>query len=135
MFDYFLVQYQTNLIFILVGLMNILFHSLIFNFSPAAYWMFTYLFDIIISIVWFCYLLAIYCLFDVAFNGTSNGNSQSENTIPLEFANAWNLRVQFYPLTILIVLPTLPFAYLLTKLFKSDILVCILLLCMIFCVN
>ena len=48
--------------------------------------------------------------------------------IPLEFAQPWDLRIQFYPLTILIALPTLPFAYLLTKLFKSDILVCIFLI-------
>jgi hypothetical protein len=67
----------------------------------------------------------VYCIFDAAFNGTPNKKSQSENMIPFEFANSWDLRVQFYPLTILIVLPTLPFAYLLTKLFRSDILVCI----------
>jgi len=77
------------------------------------------------SAIWFCYLLAIYCIFDVAFNGLPNEKSQSENRIPIEFASSWDLRVQFYPLTILIILPTLPFAYLLTKLFKSDILVCI----------
>jgi hypothetical protein len=96
---------------------------LILNFSPASYWLFSYLFDIIISVLWFCYLLAIYCIFDAAFNGRPNEKSQSENLNRLEFARPWDLRVQFYPLTILIVLPTLPFAYLLTKLFRSDILV------------
>jgi hypothetical protein len=74
-------------------------------------------------VIWFCYLLAIYCLFDVAFNGLPNSRTSS-SIIPLEFATAWDFRVQFYPLTMLIVLPTLPFAYLITKLIKSDILVC-----------
>ncbi|CAF3759468.1 unnamed protein product [Rotaria sp. Silwood1] len=88
---------------------------------PASYWIFTYLFDIIISIIWFCYLLAVYCIFHVTFNGISNKKSQTENTILFEFLSPWDLRVQFYPLTILIILPTLPFTYLLTKLFKNDI--------------
>ncbi|CAF3715850.1 unnamed protein product [Rotaria sp. Silwood1] len=92
---------------------------------PASYWIFTYLFDIIISIIWFCYLLAVYCIFHVTFNGISNKKSQTENTILFEFLSPWDLRVQFYPLTILIILPTLPFTYLLTKLFKNDINVCI----------
>ncbi|CAF3863736.1 unnamed protein product [Adineta steineri] len=83
---------------------------------PASYWLFTYLFDIIISIIWFCYLLAIYCIFYVYFNG----RPQMESSF--EFLSPWDFRVQFYPLSILIALPTLPFAYLLTKLFKSDIL-------------
>jgi hypothetical protein len=68
-------------------------------------------------------LLAIYYIFDVAFNGVSK-NSESENLNLLQFENPSDLRVQFYPMTILIVLPTLPFVYLLTKLFRSDILVC-----------
>jgi len=97
---------------------------LIFNFSPAFYWLFNYLFDIITSVIWFCYILAIYCIFDVAFNGLPNSRT-STTSIPIEFANAWDLRIQFYPLTILITLPTLPFVYLLTKIFPSDILVCI----------
>ncbi|CAF0858674.1 unnamed protein product [Adineta steineri] len=83
---------------------------------PASYWLFTYLFDIIISVVWFCYLLAIHCIFYVAFNGLPETKSSSE------FLSSCNLRVLVYPLSILIALPTLPFAYLLTKLFKSDIL-------------
>lgn len=94
-------------------------------FSPASYWLFTYLFDIITSVIWFCYLLAIYCIFDVAFNGVPSKKSSSEAMGSFEFATPWDLRVQFYPLTIIIVLPTLPFVYLLTKLFRSDILVCI----------
>ncbi|CAF3487847.1 unnamed protein product [Rotaria sp. Silwood1] len=89
---------------------------------PASYWLFSYLFDIIISVIWFCYLLAIYCIFDITFNGIPNKKPQLETMIPLEFASPWNLRVQFYPLTILIALPTLPFVYLLTKFFRSDIL-------------
>ncbi|CAF5060668.1 unnamed protein product, partial [Rotaria magnacalcarata] len=92
------------------------------NSSPASYWLFTYLFDIIISVIWFCYLLAIYCIFDVAFNGVPVKKSLLETMLSLEFATPWDLRVQFYPLTIIIALPTLPFAYLLTKLFRSDIL-------------
>ncbi|CAF2369258.1 unnamed protein product [Rotaria sp. Silwood2] len=92
---------------------------------PATYWIFTYLFDIIISIIWFCYLLAVYCIFHLAFNGIPNKKPQTENTVLLEFLSPWDLRVQFYPLTILIILPTLPFTYLLTKLFKNDINVCI----------
>ncbi|CAM4906302.1 unnamed protein product [Rotaria socialis] len=89
---------------------------------PASYWLFTYLFDIVISVIWFCYLLAIYCIFDVAFNGVPVKKSLLETMLSLEFATPWDLRVQFYPLTIIITLPTLPFAYLLTKLFRSDIL-------------
>lgn len=73
--------------------------------------------------LWFCYLLAAYCLLDVAFNGLPSKRPKSESFFTIEFANSWDLRTQFYPLTILIALPTLPFAYLLTKLFKSDILV------------
>jgi hypothetical protein len=99
--------------------------SFILNFSPASYWLFNYLYDLIISVVWFCYLLAIYYLFDVAFNGPPTDKSQSNSVNNFQFAKPWDLRVQFYPLTILIVLPTLPFVYLLTKLFRSDILVCI----------
>jgi hypothetical protein len=95
------------------------------NSSPASYWLFNYLCDLIISVVWFCYLLAIYCIFDAAFNGAPNDKSQSESLSYPQFAKPWDLRVQFYPLTILIVLPTLPFVYLFTKLFRSDILVCI----------
>ncbi|CAF2823388.1 unnamed protein product [Rotaria sp. Silwood2] len=90
--------------------------------GPASYWLFSYLFDLIISIIWFCYLLAVYCITNIAVNGLPNKKSQLETMIPLEFASPWNLRVQYYPLTILIALPTLPFAYLLTKFFKSDIL-------------
>jgi hypothetical protein len=107
------------------GVWRPLISYLIFNSSPASYWCFNYLFDIIISVIWFCYLLAIYCIFDAAFNGAPNNNPQSTSIIPVEFAIPWDLRVKFYPLTILIVLPTLPFAYLLTKLFRSDILVSI----------
>ncbi|CAF3562792.1 unnamed protein product [Adineta steineri] len=89
---------------------------------PILYWLFTYIFDIITSIFWFCYLLAMYCLFDVAFNGSPNSRATSSSIIPLEFATPWDLRVQFYPLSILIVIPTLPFVYLMTKFYKSDIL-------------
>ncbi|CAF1308472.1 unnamed protein product [Rotaria magnacalcarata] len=89
---------------------------------PAFYWITNYLFDIIISVIWFCYLLVIYCIFDISFNGTSNRRSESTSIIPIEFASSRDLRIQFYPLTIIIALPTLPFAYLITKLFKSDIL-------------
>ncbi|CAF1011366.1 unnamed protein product [Rotaria sordida] len=89
---------------------------------PASYWLFSYLFDIIISVIWFCYLLAIYCIIDIAFHGVPNKKPHLETMIPLEFASPWNLRIQFYPLTILITLPTLPFVYLLTKFFRSDIL-------------
>ncbi|CAF3666934.1 unnamed protein product [Rotaria sp. Silwood1] len=89
---------------------------------PAFYWLCNYLFDIIISIIWFCYLLAMYCIFDVAFNGSPNSRTKTAIIIPIEFATSWDLRVQFYPLTIIIALPTLPFAYLITKIFKSDLL-------------
>ncbi|CAF3818339.1 unnamed protein product [Rotaria sp. Silwood1] len=91
---------------------------------PAFYWLFNYLFDILTYVIWFCYLLAMYCIFDVAFNGLPSGRTASTTIIPIEFASSWDLRVQFYPLTIIIVLPTLPFAYLITKIFKSDLLVC-----------
>ncbi|CAF4093815.1 unnamed protein product, partial [Adineta steineri] len=87
---------------------------------PASYWLFTYLFDIIISVIWFCYLLAVYCIFYISFNGLPKEKSSSQNLF--EFLSPWDFRVQFYPLSILIALPILPFAYLLTKLFKSDIL-------------
>ena len=90
------------------------------NSSPAFYWLFNYVFDIIASVIWFCYLLIIFCIVDVAFNGSPNSRSTSLT----EFASSWDLRIQFYPLSIIIALPTLPFAYLLTKIFKSDILVC-----------
>ncbi|CAF3928452.1 unnamed protein product, partial [Rotaria sp. Silwood1] len=66
----------------------------------------------------------MYCIFDVAFNGLPSSRTASTTIIPIEFASSWDLRVQFYPLTIIIVLPTLPFAYLITKIFKSDLLVC-----------
>ncbi|CAF2516694.1 unnamed protein product [Rotaria sp. Silwood2] len=89
---------------------------------PVFYWLFNYLFDILTSIIWFCYLLTMYCIFDVAFNGSPNSRTSSTSIIPIEFATSWDLRVQFYPLTIIIILPTLPFAYLLTKIFKSDLL-------------
>ena len=95
------------------------------NFSPALYWLFNYLFDIIISVIWFCYLLAVYCLLYMAFNGSPKNRSKSANILPFEFASPWDLRVRFYPLTILIILPTLPFVYLLTKIFRNDILVCL----------
>ncbi len=85
------------------------------------------MFDIITTVFWFCYILAIFCIFDVAFNGSPNSRSTTPGTIPIEFATSWDIRVQFYPLSILIALPTLPLVYLLTKLFKSDILVCIIL--------
>ena len=91
--------------------------------SPASYWIFNYLFDLFISTIWFCYLLAIYCLVDVAFNGAPKKTSALESISSLVFGTPWDLRVQFYPLSILIAIPTLPFAYLLTKLFRSDILV------------
>ena len=77
----------------------------------------------ILSIFWFCYLLAVFCIIDVAFNGAPGSRVKTGGIIPIEFATAWDLRVQFYPLTILIVLPTLPFVYLLSKIFKSDIIV------------
>ncbi|UJR37764.1 hypothetical protein I4U23_030457 [Adineta vaga] len=89
---------------------------------PAFYWLFNYIFDTISSVFWFSYLLAIYCLCDVAFNGSPNHQSTAPTTIPIEFASAWDLRVQFYPLTIIITLSTLPFAYLITKIFRNDIL-------------
>ncbi|CAF4589424.1 unnamed protein product [Rotaria sp. Silwood1] len=89
---------------------------------PAFYWLFNYLFDILTCVIWFCYLLAMYCIFDVAFNGLPSSRTASTTIIPIEFASSWDLRVQFYPLTIIIVLPTLPFAYLITKIFKSDLL-------------
>lgn len=100
-------------------------------FSPAFYWIFNYIFDIISSIIWFCYILAIYCIFDVAFNGSPNSRTSSSATL-FEFATSWDFRVQFYPLSIIIALPTLPFAYLITKIFKSDILVCINLIIIIY---
>ena len=105
------------------------------NSSPASYWLLNYLCDLIIALVWFCYLLAFYCLFDVAFNGLSSTRSSLDSTSALQFASPWDLRVQFYPLTFLIVLPTLPFAYLLTKLFRSDILVSIYDKCHFFKMN
>lgn len=74
-----------------------------------------------IAVLWFSYVLAIYCIVYVAFKGLPK---KSTDTGPgLEFAPAWDLRVQFYPLCILIALPTSPFIYLFTKIFKSDILV------------
>ena len=91
------------------------------NSSPAFYWLFNYVFDILVTVIWFCYLLLIYCIVDVAFNGSPS--SRPAAVFAVEFATSWDLRVQFYPLSILIALPTLPFVYLLTKLFKSDILV------------
>ncbi|CAF4052885.1 unnamed protein product, partial [Rotaria sp. Silwood1] len=51
----------------------------------------------------------MYCIFDVAFNGSPNSRTKTASIIPIEFATSWDLRVQFYPLTIIIVLPTLPF--------------------------
>ena len=92
-------------------------------FSPAFYWIFTYLFDLITSVIWFCYILAIFCIFDVAFNGSPSSRPTSGSSASIEIATPWDLRMQFYPLTIIIALPTLPFVYLLTKLFKSDVLV------------
>ncbi|UJR08477.1 hypothetical protein I4U23_012744 [Adineta vaga] len=89
---------------------------------PASYWLFSYICDILISIVWFCYLLAIYCIFHLIFDGLPNKNSQLDQLNLFEFLSSWDLRVYFYPLAILIAIPTLPFAYLLTKLFRSDIL-------------
>jgi hypothetical protein len=89
------------------------------------YWLFNYIFDIITSVFWFCYILAIYCIFDVAFNGSPNNRKPSPGSTPVEFATSWDLRVQFYPLAMIIALPTFPFVYLITKIFKSDILVCI----------
>ena len=73
--------------------------------------------------IWFCYLLIVFCIVEIAFNGLPKSSSTSMFNIALEFANPWDLRIQFYPLTILIALPCLPLAYLLTKLFKNDILV------------
>ncbi|CAF5076972.1 unnamed protein product, partial [Rotaria sp. Silwood1] len=67
--------------------------------------------------------LAMYCIFDVAFNGSPNSRTKTASIIPIEFATSWDLRVQFYPLTIIIVLPTLPFVYLFTKILKSNLLV------------
>ncbi|CAF1313946.1 unnamed protein product, partial [Rotaria sordida] len=87
---------------------------------PTLYWIFNYLFDIITS------MICIYCIFDVASNGSPNSRTTSASKIPVEFATPWDLRVQFYPLTIIIALPTLPFAHLITKIFKSDILIFIL---------
>ena len=59
----------------------------------------------------------------MAFNGLPSSRTATVGIIPVEFADPWDLRVQFYPLTIIITLSTLPFAYLITKIFKSDILV------------
>ncbi|CAF4232574.1 unnamed protein product, partial [Adineta steineri] len=116
MFIFYILFFYTTVF--LVSERNDGFISLlnISGLRPASYWLFTYLFDIIISIIWFCYLLAIYCIFYVYFN------SRPQMESSFEFLSPWDFRVQFYPLSILIALPTLPFAYLLTKLFKSDIL-------------
>ena len=65
----------------------------------------------------------MYCLFDVAFNGVPKTQSAAAAMLTIEFASAWDLRVQFYPLSILITMATLPFTYLVTKLIRSDILV------------
>lgn len=92
--------------------------------SPTFYWLFNYIFDVILCVVWFSYLLMIFCIVDVAFNGSPSSRTSTAGITPIEFATSWDLRIQFYPLTILIALPTLPFVYLLTKIFKSDILVC-----------
>ncbi|CAF1584834.1 unnamed protein product, partial [Adineta ricciae] len=89
---------------------------------PVLYWLFNYIFDVISSVIWFCYLLAMYCLFDVAFNGVPKTQSAAAAMLTIEFASAWDLRVQFYPLTILITMAALPFTYLVTKLIRSDIL-------------
>ena len=91
--------------------------------SPGFYWLFNYIFDLLVCVLWFCYLLIVFCIVDVAFNGSPSSRSESGSFVPLEFASSWDLRIQFYPLTILIAFPTLPFVYLLTKIFKSDILV------------
>ena len=98
-----------------------------FHFSPASYSLFNYIYDLISSVTWFGYILAVYCIVYLAFNGSPK-NSSSPSTA-LEFATPWDLRVQFYPLAIIIALPTLPFVYLITKLFKSDIIVCFFLRC------
>ena len=79
-----------------------------------------------LSVVWFCYLLLTFCIIDVAFNGSPSNRQSTLGLAQIEFASSWDLRIQFYPLSILIALPTLPFVYLLTKIFKSDILVCYL---------
>lgn len=96
------------------------------HFSPIFYWLFNYFFDLIASIIWFCYILAAYCICYLIFIGSPNDSSKSSSV--LEFGTAWDLRVQFYPLAIIIALPTLPFVYLITKIFKSDILVCFIIL-------
>ena len=89
--------------------------------SPIVYWLFNYIVDMFIATLWFSYVLAIYCVVYVAFEGLPK---KLTGTGPgLEFAPAWDLRVQFYPLCILIALPTMPFIYLFIKIFKSDILV------------
>ncbi|CAF4052910.1 unnamed protein product [Adineta steineri] len=79
-----------------------------------------YLFDMIISVIWFCYLLAIHRIFNISFNNQPKEKPSVKNVD--ESIILWDLRKFFYPLSILIPLPTLPFAYLLTKLFKNDIL-------------
>lgn len=86
-------------------------------FSPASYWLFNYLFDVVLTVIWLIYLLSVFCMVDLAFNGRPSAASL------LEFASPWDLRIQFYPLAIFIALPTLPMVYLLTKFFTSDILV------------
>ncbi|CAF3961581.1 unnamed protein product, partial [Rotaria sp. Silwood1] len=54
---------------------------------PAFYWLFNYLFDILTCVIWFCYLLAMYCIFDVAFNGLPSSRTASTTIIQIEFAS------------------------------------------------
>ena len=94
-----------------------------FLFSPILYWLFNYLFDIFISILWFSYSLIIYYVSERIFNDSTGKAITEDRNGTVGLNSSWNLRFQFYPLTILIVLPTLPFVYLLTKVFKNDIVV------------
>mgnify|MGYP006911070814 FL=1 len=77
--------------------------------SPVCYWLFRYLFDVIVCLIWSFYLLTIYHLFN-----------REKVDLPAELAR------KLYLLAILIILPTLSLVYLLTKFFRNDILVRIL---------
>ncbi|CAF1314882.1 unnamed protein product [Rotaria sordida] len=120
-FLYYIIFFYTTIFLIGERKDNFLSLLNISGLHPALYWLFNYIFDILLSVIWFCYLLAIYRIVDVAFNGTVS--SQSATLLSLvTFSEPVKLRTQFYSLTILIALPTLPFVYLLTKVFRNDIL-------------
>ncbi|CAF1480964.1 unnamed protein product, partial [Adineta steineri] len=120
LFIFYILFFYTTVFLISERKDNFLSLLNISGLHPASYWLFTYLFDMIISVIWFCYLLAIYRIFDVSFNDQPKEKPSVQNVD--EILSSWDFRVQFYRLSILTALPTLPFAYLLTKLFKNDIL-------------